>query len=297
MTNFSFLSSQKEYTLFAPAAVEAEKVFASSPAMCAVGCRKALELAVKWVYSADNTMQMPYKDNLQSLIHEPTFRFAVDYNTWGKLPFLIKLGNLAVHTERSVQQSDALASLQGLFEFIQWVDYCYGANYKERKFDSALIPTEKVVIDTAKIKEQESLLDQKDAEIEALRKQIEQMSTRYTAEKEQHQKERTFQPEDLSEYKTRKIYIDVDMKQMGWKFDGADADVFEEYPVEGMAGIPGQMGYCDYVLFGRDGLPLAVVEAKHQPRPQHRLQAGIPLCRLSGTQVWPPADDLHYQWL
>lgn len=53
---------------------------------------------------------------------------------------------------------------------------------------------------------------------------------------------------------------------MGWKFDGADADVFEEYPVEGMAGIPGQMGYCDYVLFGRDGLPLAVVEAKRTSR-------------------------------
>lgn len=57
-------------------------------------------------------MQMPYKDNLQSLIHEPTFRFAIDYNTWGKLPFIIKLGNLAVHTERSVQASDALASLR-----------------------------------------------------------------------------------------------------------------------------------------------------------------------------------------
>ena len=123
MSNFSFLHENTQYALFASAAIEAEKVYTSAPAMCAVGCRKALELAVKWVYSADNTMQMPYKDNLQSLIHEPTFRFAVDYNTWGKLPFIIKLGNLAVHTERSVQASDALASLQGLFEFIQWVDY------------------------------------------------------------------------------------------------------------------------------------------------------------------------------
>ena len=76
----------KEYALFAPAVMEVERVYASAPAMCAVGCRKALELAVKWVYSADNTMQMPYKDNLQSLIHEPSFRFSVDYNTWGKLP-------------------------------------------------------------------------------------------------------------------------------------------------------------------------------------------------------------------
>ena len=260
--NFSFLSQQTEYALFAPACVEAEKIYASAPAMCAVGCRKALELAVKWVYAADKTMKMPYKDNLQSLIHEPSFRFAVDSNTWGKLPFIIKLGNLAVHTERSVQSSDALASLKGLFEFVQWLDYCYGSDYQERVFDESLIPTEKVAVDTRKIKEQESLLDEKEAEIEALRKQIEQMSAQYTAEKEKHQQERSFQAEDLSEFQTRKIYIDVDLKFMGWKFDGTDADVQEEYPVQGMAGVVGQMGYCDYVLFGKDGLPLAVIEAK-----------------------------------
>ena len=262
MSNFDFLKMKKEYELFAPACVEAEKIYASAPAMCAVGCRKALELAVKWIYSADKTMKMPYKDNLQSLIHEPSFRFAVDYNTWGKLPFIIKLGNLAVHTERSVQPSDALASLKGLFEFVQWIDYCYGSDYQERVFDESLIPTEKIAVDTRKIKEQESLLDEKEAEIEALRKQIEQMSAQYTAEKEKHQQERSFQPEDLSEFQTRKIYIDVDLKFMGWKFDGTDADVQEEYSVQGMAGVVGQMGYCDYVLFGKDGLPLAVIEAK-----------------------------------
>lgn len=262
MSNFDFLKMKKEYELFAPACVEAEKIYASAPAMCAVGCRKALELAVKWIYSADKTMKMPYKDNLQSLIHEPSFRFAVDSNTWGKLPFIIKLGNLAVHTERSVQPSDALASLKGLFEFVQWIDYCYGSDYQERVFDESLIPTEKIAVDTRKIKEQESLLDEKEAEIEALRKQIEQMSAQYTAEKEKHQQERSFQPEDLSEFQTRKIYIDVDLKFMGWKFDGTDADVQEEYPVQGMTGVVGQMGYCDYVLFGKDGLPLAVIEAK-----------------------------------
>ena len=262
MSNFEFLKRKKEYTLFAPAAIEAEKIYASAPAMCAVGCRKALELAVKWVYSADKTMKMPYKDNLQSLIHEPSFRFAVDSNTWGKLPFIIKLGNLAVHTERSVQPSDALASLKGLFEFVQWIDYCYGSDYQEHVFDESLIPTERIAVDTRKIKEQESLLDEKEAEIEAMRKQIEQMSAQYTAEKEKHQQERSFQPEDLSEFQTRKIYIDVDLKFMGWKFDGTDADVQEEYPVQGMAGVVGQMGYCDYVLFGKDGLPLAVIEAK-----------------------------------
>ena len=51
MSNFSYLSTRPEYSLFANSAIEAEKVFSTSPAMCAVGCRKALELAVKWVYA------------------------------------------------------------------------------------------------------------------------------------------------------------------------------------------------------------------------------------------------------
>jgi type I restriction enzyme R subunit len=262
MPNFSFLQSKTEYALFGPACIEAEKIYATAPAMCAVGCRKALELAVKWVYTADKSMKMPYKDNLQSLVHEPSFRLALDYNTWKKFQFIIRLGNIAVHTERSVQKSDALAALKDLFEFIQWIDYCYGADYTERTFDEALIPTEKLEIDRKKIKEQQSLLDEKEAEIEALRKQIAQMADRYTSEKAKHQQERSFKSEDISEFTTRKRYIDVDMKQIGWIFEGTDADVQEEYEVSDMAGVVGQKGYCDYVLFDKDGLPLAVVEAK-----------------------------------
>ena len=262
MTNFSFLKEKTTYALFAPACIEAERIFAASPAMCAVGCRKALELAVKWVYAADTSMEMPYRDNLQSLLHEPSFRFAVDRNTWGKLPFIAKLGNEAVHTGHNIQKGDALLCLQSLFEFVQWIDYCYGIAYQERKFDPARIPAEKIAVDVKKIKEQESLLDEKQAEIEKLRKQIEEMSARFTAEKDQHKKERTFQSEDLSEFATRKRFIDVDLREMGWKFTGVDADVQVEYEVDGMAGKAGQKGYADYVLFGKDGLPLAVVEAK-----------------------------------
>lgn len=262
MTNFSFLKEKSTYALFAPACVEAERIFAASPAMCAVGCRKALELAVKWVYAADTSMEMPYRDNLQSLLHEPSFRFAVDRNTWGKLPFIAKLGNEAVHTGHNIQKGDALLCLQSLFEFVQWIDYCYGIAYQERKFDPARIPAEKIAVDVKKIKEQESLLDEKQVEIEKLRKQIEEMSARFTAEKDQHKKERTFQSEDLSEFATRKRFIDVDLREMGWKFTGVDADVQVEYEVGGMAGKAGQKGYADYVLFGKDGLPLAVVEAK-----------------------------------
>ena len=85
--------------------------------------------------------------------------------TWGKLPFIIKLGNLAVHTERSVSSSDAVASLRGLFEFIEWLDYCYGETYEEHTFKESDIPTNKVNINIEKIKKQESLLEEKEAYI------------------------------------------------------------------------------------------------------------------------------------
>ena len=47
MSNFTYLAQQNAYALFAPACLEAENIYATSPALCAVGCRKALELAVK----------------------------------------------------------------------------------------------------------------------------------------------------------------------------------------------------------------------------------------------------------
>ena len=75
----------------------------------------------------------------------------------------MKAGNLAVHTGHSVSAADAVFSLRGLFDFIQWVDYCYGTDYVERSFDETAIPGEKVTLDEKKIREQESLLTQKDA--------------------------------------------------------------------------------------------------------------------------------------
>lgn len=257
--NFNFLKGIAEYKLFAAAAMEAERVLAASPALAAAGARKALELAAKWVYAADTTMEMPYKDNLQALIHEPTFRFAVDSKTWGKLPYIVKLGNLAVHTGKAVSRGDAVLALRGLFEFIQWLDYCYGAGYEEREFDEAAIPQEKAAAD-------EAILKQKDAEIEKLLAQIAAMSGALTAQKEQHKEEREFTAEDISEYQTRKRYIDVDLKLLGWTFG---EDVREEVPLDGMPNNEGT-GYADYVLYGRDGLPLAVVEAKRTGKDPRR---------------------------
>lgn len=256
--NFSFLEGLPEYKLFATACTEAERVLAASPAMAAMGSRKACELAVKWVYSADNTITMPYRDNLQALIHEPSFRFALDNQTWNKLPYIIKLGNLAVHTEKAISRSDAILSLSFLFEFVQWIDYCYGEQWEERVFDETKIPSEKIFIDEDKLKEKDSLIEQKNSEIEALRAKIAAMSTQLTADKAQHKEKRQFTPKDISEFLTRKKYIDVDLKLLGWIFND---DVLEEVELFGMPN-PKEKGYADYVLYGKDGLPLALIEAK-----------------------------------
>ena len=70
----------------------------------------------------------------------------------------------------------------------------------------------------------------------------------------------------LTEAETRRLYIDTYLEEAGWKVsevkgetnpDGASVEVK-------VTGMPpdGQDGFCDYVLFGEDGKPLAVVEAK-----------------------------------
>lgn len=256
MSNFSFLENQKEYTLFASACIEAERVLATSASMCAVGCRKALELAVNWVYSADSTIQQPYKNNLQSLIHEPSFRFAVDETTWHKLPYIIKLGNLAVHTSKAISRSDAILALNALFEFVEWIDYCYGSNYEERNFVESSIPTQKIEIDETKIRKQESLIAQKEAEIKTLRDKIASMSAKFEQNKESLKDTRTFTAKEISEYETRKKYIDLDLKLLGWTLGD---DVREEVTLKA---IDGTSKRADYVLFGKDGLPLAVIESK-----------------------------------
>ncbi len=69
----------------------------------------------------------------------------------------------------------------------------------------------------------------------------------------------------------------MDLAEAGWLFSGASQDVREEYEVTGMGGEYGRKGFCDYVLFGKDGRPLAVVEAKRTSKDPHigRVQADL----------------------
>lgn len=262
MPNFEFLKEIPDYAWFTPAALEAERAYASSPALCAMRCRVALERAVQWVYAADESIQAPYKHSLQALVHEDTFRDLVPPFTWEKLLYIIKLGNLAVGTNRTIHAGSALTALRGLFEFIHWIDYSYGTSYQERTFEEARIPSERVTLEPGQIKVQKNLIREYEERSEFLRDLDKSAYGYIQPGRKRHTRTQHFTGENISEFETRKKYIDLDLALMGWNLSGPDADVRVEYEVEGMAGVPGQLGYADYVLFGKDGVPLAVVEAK-----------------------------------
>ena len=71
---------------------------------------------------------------------------------------------------------------------------------------------------------------------------------------------------DINEAETRRAYIDVYLEEAGWDVLEAEGAMLPgkacvEIKVEGMPNSAGE-GFCDYVLYGRDLKPLAVVEAK-----------------------------------
>ena len=270
--NFGFLASKPEYALFSDACIEAERTFTTSPAMCVVGCRKALELAVKWVYAADETMKEPYRDNLQSLLHEPTFRFAVNRTVWSRLPLLVKMGNASVHTNKKLLPQDAVLMLRILFDFVQWLDYCYGSAYEQRTFDERKIPAIKLALNVKTIKQRESLLEQKNDEIRKLEEEVRRLRSQFATAKAEATDTEPFNPDEIPESETRRRYIDFDLQYAGWPEDAIETEV----EVTGMPNSEGK-GYIDYVLNGKNGKPLAIVEAK---RTMHDPKKGLQQARL-----------------
>lgn len=68
----------------------------------------------------------------------------------------------------------------------------------------------------------------------------------------------TVYPNDPTEHETRKQYIDAMLRDAGWRLG---VDWLEEVELQGMPN-QAQVGFADYVLYGDNGKPLAVIEAK-----------------------------------
>jgi len=255
MDNFGFLRSNAQFIPFAETAVQAEMVLHISPALCATACRTALEFAVKWLYSVDKHLAKPYDTRLAALISSEDFRDLLPKDLFPKIDYIRKIGNNATHNPGSVTTNQAVLALENLHSFTSFVAYCYSTDYIEKPFDKTLLTPAKLNPAAAattppatKELDFQALLDENSPKREQLTAQrIHQLQQGYTVK-----------PMDFTEDQTRKAYIDVMLEDAGWQ---RGKNWIDEYPIGDMPNKSGG-GKADYVLFGDDGLPLAVIEAK-----------------------------------
>ena len=253
MTNFNFLKTDPQFATFADTAIQAELVLPISPAFSATGSRTALEFAVKWLYSVDNSLEKPYDEKLVTLINTEDFKDLLPNGLKFKIEYIRKLGNNATHNPGGVTTDQAWLSLENLHSFMSFIAYCYSADYEETTFSKSLASAEKpAVIPPAPPADP-------DVDFETLLNKNLPVREKLTAKRiHQLKKGYTVKPMDFTEDQTRKAYIDVMLTDAGWQ---RGTNWFDEYKIDEM---PNKSGYgiADYVLFGDDGMPLAVVEAK-----------------------------------
>lgn len=267
MTNFDFLKKDKQFESFADVAVSAEKILNLDTQASVINCRRAMEFAVKWMYSVDGSLTLPYQDTLVSLMNTDEFRGIVNTDIWRRMDFIRKMGNRAAHSGKKITTEQATLCLENLYVFLDFIAYCYSENYKESKFDPALL------------KNNEEFVTENSTEIDLneLIKENAASKAELTTRRQEQQQTYVPKPLDLSEYKTRKIYIDAMLEDVGW-VEGRDW--LNEVELPGMPN-KSEVGFADYVLYGDDGRPLAVIEAKRtcvdvsRGRQQAKLYADI----------------------
>ena len=251
MTNFDIFFAIPQFDPFASVAVSAERILHIDPSACVLNCRRAMEFAVKWMYSVDKALVMPYQDTLVSLMNTEDFRDIVGTDLWRRMDFIRRTGNNAAHSGKKITEEQAALCLENLYVFLDFVAYCYGENYTEGHFDRSLLmqPAEAPAVPSQTIP---------DVDFAALMAENAALKEELTARRTAQQQTYVPKPLDLSEYKTRKLYIDTMLTDAGW-IEGKNW--LNEVELPGMPN-KSEVGYADYVLYGDDGRPLAVVEAK-----------------------------------
>ena len=250
MTNFDFLLKEPKFSAFAEVAVSAEKLYNVDVDSCALACRRAMEFAVKWMYSVDRELKMPYQDTLVSLMGTEEFRDLVGADILRRMDFIRKVGNNAAHSGKKVTREQAALCLENLYYFMDMVAYFYAADYAEGEFNRALL-------EESGDKNARSV-GGADIDLEKLIEENKALKAELSARREKQQPSYVPKPLLQSEYSTRKNYIDVMLTDVGWK---EGKDWLNEVELSGMPN-KSETGYADYVLYGDDGKPLAVIEAK-----------------------------------
>lgn len=267
ITNFDYLKQESKFSTFANVAISAEKVVLIDPEASILNCRRAMEFAVKWMYSVDKALEMPYQDNLQSLMNTEDFREIVGPDIWKRMDYIRKSGNNVAHGGKKLGRDEAMLCLENLAIYLDFVACCYSSQYQEHPFDKTVITARiekakqsKQEADAAReefIKQQEKV-EQQELSLKKLMEENASLKEKLSKRRQEQQGNYVPKPLDLSEYKTRKLYIDAMLRDAGWT-EGKDWLNEVEFP-----GMPNksELGRADYVLYDDMHKPLAVIEAK-----------------------------------
>lgn len=269
-SQFAFLSADFPEVL--ESAHRAEGLANSDPRAACFYARRALELGVVWAYENDATLQLPYREDLSALIHEPTFRNTVGQAVFYKCRAIKDLGNSAVHSQRPLTVADSTAAVRELFHFCYWLVRTYAKGEKPQPgitFDPTALP-DTTTVPKQTIAQLQQLNDQLATEREKLFAALEEKESldeelkRARAELAAIKRANGATPDthNYSEAETRDLFVDLLLKEAGWPLDKPED---REFPVLGMPNEKGE-GFVDYVLWGDDGLPLGLVEAKRTRR-------------------------------
>ena len=250
MTNFDFLKSDPQFATFSDVAISAEKILNIDVAASVLNCRRAMEFAVKWMYSVDKDLEMPYDTTLVSLMNGGEFRDIIGDDLYKRMDFIRKTGNIAAHGTKKISMDQAKLCIENLYYFLDYVAYCYAEEYTEGQFDAGLLEltTEEAL----------SFVTEKTVDLEVLIAENKALKDELTARRAEQQQTYVPKPLDLSEYKTRKIYIDTMLTEAGWI---ENENWINEVELPGMPN-KSEVGYADYVLYDDTHKPLAVIEAK-----------------------------------
>ncbi len=270
MSHFTFLAAEWP-DVYDPAR-RAERIAHADPRASCFYARRALELAVRWAFKHDPGLRLPYQDNLSALVHEPSFKAAAGEAVFGKARIVIAIGNRAVHEARPVTSAESLRAVGELFHICYWLARTYGRASKPPaalRFDeAALVPGPS---EATRTREQLRALeqelrdrDEKLADVLAGKQALDEELQRLRQEVARARAEADARPDDhdYSEGETRDQFIDLLLQEAGWPL-GQARD--REYEVAGMPNGQGK-GFVDYVLWGDDGKPLGLVEAKRTRR-------------------------------
>ncbi len=265
MSQFGFL--HPEWPDIAAAAARAESCTLADPRAAGFHARRALELAMAWLYRADRRLTQPYQDTLSALVHEPSFRAAAGDAIFHKARFLKDIGNKAVHGDQPFTEGQARTATGELFHFAFWLARTYARGDKPAPslaFDPAKLPRPmahiaRLTLD--QLRQREAELRQRDqdlAESRAAHAEADAERARLQAQVAALLAAAAPDTHDYGEAATRDAFIDLYLREAGWDPDAPDV---AEYKVTGLP-TPSGAGRADYVLWGDDGRPLAVVEAK-----------------------------------